>query len=297
MIILATTTWSNKVYSQSIAKVNGKPISSQRYMMHYQQLLLSHPNALGNVKLEKSLAQRALLPLVKEMLIREEADRVKLDLSQLRISDPMIALRRVYSTPKRIHEYLRRIGETEQTLKTKRWLQEATRMLMNKRGLLDVTEDEVHTEYQRQLPRLRQAERVRAWQILFKIPEHAQQIYQKLIQRDFTFEVAVWRYSEGPLKLKKGDLGFVKRGELVHSVEDKIWSLKEGEISKPIRSKYGWHILKRGVRVQPSHRTFDEVKESVKSGLIRHKFHSKSRSFIRALWKKATIQSSVSLRY
>ena len=138
-ILVCVISWPISGYTQSLAEVNSQPVSSQRYAMHYQQLLRSHPNAVGNAKLERRLAQRALIPLVKELLIREESKRLSVDLSTLKYLDPMIALRKLYSNQKRINEYLRRIGETEETLKTKRWLQAATRVLMKKQGILKVS--------------------------------------------------------------------------------------------------------------------------------------------------------------
>ena len=150
---------------------------------------------------------------------------------------------------------------------------------------------------------------MRAWQILFETPsdispkaheqiqKHAQTVYQKIVDQEITFEVAVRRYSQGPRRLRKGDLGFIRRGELVESVEEVIWSLKEGEVSAPVRSKYGWHIVRRGLWASPSSRTFDEVKESIRTGLIKQRFHSKQRLFIRDLWQKADIESNVALNY
>ena len=182
-------------------------------------------------------------------------------------------------------------------------------MLMENQGILRVTDDEVRAEYQRQLPRLKQPERIRARQILFQLSaessaeqatqahDQAQKVHLKLLNKEVTFEVGVWRYSQGPLRLKKGDLGFVSRGELVQVVEDMIWSLKEGEISTPIRSKYGWHILLRGKRVAPTQRTFDEVKVGLQDGLKRKRFHQGSRGYIRKLWQKSNVNSSVPLRY
>lgn len=50
--------------------------------------------------------------------------------------------------------------------------------------------------------------------------------------------------SEDPGSAKSGgDLGFIGRGQLEGAVEDAAFALKNGELSQPVRSNYGWHVV------------------------------------------------------
>jgi len=51
-------------------------------------------------------------------------------------------------------------------------------------------------------------------------------------------------YSEGPTKSRGGDLGAFKREAMVKPFSDKAFSMKPGEISEPVRTKFGWHVIK-----------------------------------------------------
>jgi peptidyl-prolyl cis-trans isomerase D len=52
------------------------------------------------------------------------------------------------------------------------------------------------------------------------------------------------QYSEGPSRNKGGDLGTFRREAMVKPFADKAFSMKAGEISDPVRTQFGWHIIK-----------------------------------------------------
>jgi len=65
------------------------------------------------------------------------------------------------------------------------------------------------------------------------------------IQAGADFGEMAGRYSDDPASAKNGgDLGWFPRGQMVEEFDRKVFSMKEEEISEPIRTEFGWHIIK-----------------------------------------------------
>lgn len=71
----------------------------------------------------------------------------------------------------------------------------------------------------------------------------AQAVRKRLVGGERFAKVAAEESEDPGSKDAGGDLGFFGRGRLEPSVENAAFSLKNNEISQPIRSPYGWHIL------------------------------------------------------
>ena len=65
----------------------------------------------------------------------------------------------------------------------------------------------------------------------------------KLAQKGGDFASLAREYSEGPSKNSGGDLGFFPRGRMVPEFEDAVFSLQPGEISKVVKTPFGYHII------------------------------------------------------
>lgn len=85
--------------------------------------------------------------------------------------------------------------------------------------------------------------------------EKAQNIRQQLLQ-GADFEEMAKKYSEDPgSALHGGELGFVRPGDFVPEYEKAAMKLKAGEISKPVRSKFGYHIIQMVEKKEDLYRT------------------------------------------
>lgn len=85
---------------------------------------------------------------------------------------------------------------------------------------------------------------------------------------DWTAEAA--KYSDDPgSKAKGGDLGTINKGEMVKEFEDAVFSLKKDEISQPIKTAYGFHVIQVTAINEAKQYTLDEVKEEIKASLVK----------------------------
>ena len=76
------------------------------------------------------------------------------------------------------------------------------------------------------------------------------------------------KYSEGPSGLKGGSLGAFKKEAMVKPFSDKAFSMKSGEISEPVRTDFGWHIIKVDKINEESTIAFDKAKQKIREKLL-----------------------------
>ncbi len=86
--------------------------------------------------------------------------------------------------------------------------------------------------------------KVQASHILFSTEDTANMIYDSL-KNGANFDDMAARYSIDPsAKTNKGDLGWFTWGRMDPTFQDQIFKLNPGDISKPFKTRYGWHIAK-----------------------------------------------------
>lgn len=88
------------------------------------------------------------------------------------------------------------------------------------------------------------AQKVHAKHILVDNREHARQLKQEIDEGE-AFEELAKEKSECPSRDKGGDLGWFGRGKMAKPFERKAFDLDEGEISDPVETEFGWHLIKK----------------------------------------------------
>ena len=86
--------------------------------------------------------------------------------------------------------------------------------------------------------------KITASHILIKSQEKAIEIKNKL-NSGKSFEELAKENSLCPSKKRGGNLGTFSRGQMVREFENAAFKLKKGEISEPVKTQFGWHIIKR----------------------------------------------------
>ena len=85
---------------------------------------------------------------------------------------------------------------------------------------------------------------IRASHILVKTEQDAIELAKKIKSESISFEDAAMENSLCPSGQVGGDLGFFGKGMMVKPFEDAAFSLEIGELSAPVQTQFGWHLIK-----------------------------------------------------
>ncbi|MCF8104844.1 MAG: SurA N-terminal domain-containing protein [Desulfohalobiaceae bacterium] len=139
----------------------------------------------------------------------------------------------------------------------------------------EVGQEEIETYYRENKDQFVRPEAVKAAHILIEIPQDAseeeeQAAEQKIIQianrikRGEPFSEVAREQSQAPSADQGGDIGWFERGSMVESFEETAFALKKGEISDPVRTRFGLHLIKledkRPAGVKPLARVKGEIR-------------------------------------
>lgn len=152
---------------------------------------------------------------------------------------------------------------------------------------VSVSEDEIKNYYEENKDTLFSPVTYTASHILLENEEMADKVMDE-INKGLDFKDAARKYSLDPTKDNGGSLGSFPKGVMVKEFQEGLDSLKIGEISKPIKTQFGYHIIKLDNKVDSSN-TYDNIKDKVKSTYEMVKRQEKYIEKIKDLTKKAEI--------
>ncbi len=135
----------------------------------------------------------------------------------------------------------------------------------------EIGEGLAKTFYEDQIKGMKPEEEVQARHILVDTEEKAKDIADKLTKGG-DFAVLAKENSKDPgSKDDGGMLGFFGRGQMVPQFEEAVFRLKKGEVSPPVKSQFGFHIIKLEDRRDKKLPSFDEVKDRILNSMIQQK--------------------------
>lgn len=142
--------------------------------------------------------------------------------------------------------------------------------LLNTETRARVTEDEMRKIYDEQRARITPEEEVRARHILVETEEEAKALLAQ-IRGGGDFEAIAKEKSKDPGGARNGgDLGFFTKGQMVPEFADAAFAMQVGQLSAaPVKSQFGWHIIKVEERRQRPIPNFEQVRGQIEDFLTR----------------------------
>jgi peptidyl-prolyl cis-trans isomerase C len=155
----------------------------------------------------------------------------------------------------------------------------------------EVTESEIKEFYDSNPEKFMTGEEVRARHILVDTEEKANDILNSIIKGESFPELAKTFSMDKGSAQNGGDLGFFSRGRMIPEFEETAFSLKKGEVSKPVKTTYGYHLIETTDKREGSQIQFEEAKENIKNQLVKEKQKALFESYIETLKKKSEIKT------
>ncbi|WP_130807559.1 peptidylprolyl isomerase [Senegalia massiliensis] len=131
----------------------------------------------------------------------------------------------------------------------------------------DASEEEVTEYYNENKESFKEGQQAKAKHILVESKEEAEKALSE-IKEGLSFEEAAKKYSTCPSKEKGGDLGYFTKGRMVPEFEEKAFDMEVGEISEPVKTQFGYHIIKLEDKKEEKQLLLDEVRDQIKQQLI-----------------------------
>jgi peptidyl-prolyl cis-trans isomerase C len=262
---------------ETVAIVEGKKISRAELEKEFANAL----NAVGKTAdsltpEEKQEGYRAVLDdVIIDHLLRTRSAGVKI--SDEELNKNLAQLKTQFASQDELNAALKKTGQTldkvkeniRVSLQQQKWIESQIADKIN------VTEADAKAFYDANPDKFKEPETVRASHILIMVPEDAKpdvaaekeklaKATKERITKGEDFAKVAAEVSEDPgSKAKGGDLDYFAKGSMVPEFEDAAFKLKIGEVSDPVKSKFGWHIIKVTDKKDAHTISFDEVKDKL----------------------------------
>ena len=140
--------------------------------------------------------------------------------------------------------------------------------------------------YDDQVKMMKTDEEIQARHILVGSEEQAKDIADKLAKGGDFAALAKENSVDAGSKEDGGMLGYFAKGQMVPQFEQAAFALEKGQISKPVQSQFGWHIIKVEDKRQKPPPSFEQVKGQILGSLMK----SQAQTVLGGLRKAAKIE-------
>jgi len=238
--------------TEVIAVVNGEPLTRMQFD---QMLQLFNPQARAMAAQDKGTFMREF---VLQELLAQEGRRIKLD------QDPLIQARIKVQTNSALARSVIQKYVTEKS---------------------GINDDSMRKHYNAHKGDFMAPETVTASHILVKTEDEAKAVLAELKQgKDFA-ELAKQK-STGPSGPKGGALGSFERGRMVPEFENVAFAMQAGDISDPVKTRFGWHVIKVTEHTAGQQKSFEEASDDIRQALVSDYIQS----VLKELSDKATVE-------
>ena len=274
-----------------VAKVNDYEIKFQEYQAELKEVLKNMHLGEPNIDAKK----RAIEQLIDGYLLLNSAKKSNIEISEDDVENEMVELKLKFNSEDDFNNMLNNEEIEIETIKEriKNNLLITKFVKTNFSVETDIPIEKLQEIYKENINSFKTHEMVKASHILIKGTDkeslsRAEELYKKIKTKD-DFDKLAAECSDCPSNCQYGDLGYFPKGKMVSDFEEVAFNLKQNEFSKPVKTKFGYHIIMNTGKKESVIADFDEVKDALKDRLKRIDSELKLIKHLKGLRSKADI--------
>jgi peptidyl-prolyl cis-trans isomerase C len=142
--------------------------------------------------------------------------------------------------------------------------------LLKAEAKVAVTEEALHKVYDQAVKEMGKEEEVHARHILLKTEDEAKAVLADLKKGGDFEKLAKAKSTDPSAKTNGGDLGYFAKGQMVPEFAEAAFKLNKGELSEPVKSQFGWHVIRSEDKRTKPVPEFDKVKPQLEQFVVRN---------------------------
>jgi peptidyl-prolyl cis-trans isomerase C len=315
LIVLTLITLASPAYvgesqsaEQKVAGVNGTVINQAEFDSEMNRVLerLQRTGRFPNDLERSQIKKQVLENLIARELLYQESQKKGIKVDQKEVEAQLTALKGRFPSEVEFKNAMSTMNLTEADLRFQFERDVAIRKLLDDQigGKSTVSEKESRAYYDSKLESFKKPEQVRASHILIKVDPGADEAkkaeartkiesLQAKLKKGDDFGALAKEYAEGPSGPKGGDLGFFGRGQMVKPFEETAFSMKPGQVSGMVETRFGYHLIMVTERTPESTLSYEEVKDRLEQYLKQQKDQKAIAAYVETLKGKAKIERFV----
>ncbi|HEX6700682.1 MAG TPA: peptidylprolyl isomerase [Gaiellaceae bacterium] len=267
---------SNKVPGNAVARVGSDTITKAQFDAVIERAKKGYktqkrPFPAAGTPEYQQIKQSAMQFLVQRAELEQKAHDYGIKITKKQIEDRVTQIKKQLGGEKAYKAQVKANGLTEETVRSDivepQLISEAIYKKVT--GDIKVTDKDVKKYYDTHPKLYQQPESRDVRHILVKSKKQADQLYARL-KAGADFATLAKKYSKDPGSAVQGGKLTIVKGQTVGPFDQTAFLLKKGQMSRPVKTQYGYHIIQAISEIRPPKKTpFGQVKESIRQQQLR----------------------------
>lgn len=226
----------------------------------------------------KTSGSEALDIMISNEIIRQEADKADIKITQEELDAELVEYEENYGGAEGLAAAIEGSGLTMEDLEN-----EMKTFLKIEKLIgpdIEITDEAIETYFKENKESLGQSATVEASHILTETKEQADEVAKKLADGSDFAELAAEYSIDTATAENGGELGSFGTGEMAPAFEEAAFAMEPEEISAPVETEFGFHIIKVTDKTEATEATLEESKEQIKEILFEETLNAKYASWL-----------------